>query len=208
MQTKTIHPRRLIVGLSGASGAQIAIELLQAMRQFRDWETHLVISHGARRTIELETDFSVGEVESLATKCHALDDVGASIASGTFEAAGMVIVPCSMKTLAGIAHGFSQNLLLRAADVTLKERRKLVLLVRESPLSSIHLNNMVIASNAGAIILPPVLTFYTHPTTIQDLTNHIVCKALDIFGLAAVKFNRWDETHDLPFDPDAGKDEA
>ena len=177
------------------------------MQKFRNWETHLVISRGARRTIELETDHSLSEVESLATKCHALDDVGASIASGTFKTEGMVIVPCSMKTLAGIAHGFAQNLLLRAADVTLKERRKLVLLARESPLSPIHLNNMVIASNAGAIILPPVLSFYNHPKTIQDMTNHVVCKALDIFGLEVTTFKRWDEAHDLPFDPDAGKDE-
>jgi polyprenyl P-hydroxybenzoate/phenylacrylic acid decarboxylase-like protein len=186
------RPQRLIVGISGASGAIIGIELLKTMReQFPAWETHLVISGGARRTIEQETSYSVKEVESLATKCHPLEDIGASIASGTFKTEGMVVVPCSMKTVAGIGSGFSTNLLLRAADVILKERRKLVLVARESPLSSIHLRNMTTVANAGAIILPSVLSFYNHPQTIEDMTRHIVGKVLDIFDLGIVGFKPW-----------------
>lgn len=189
---ESVSPKRLIVGISGASGAIIGIELLQTMRmQFPEWETHLVISSGARRTIEYETSYSIQEVESLATNCHPLEDVGASIASGTFKTAGMVVVPCSMKTVAGIASGFSTNLLLRAADVIIKERRKLVLVARESPLSAIHLHNMNTVASAGAMILPPVLTFYNHPQTIEDMTRHIVGKILDIFDLEIGGFKRW-----------------
>ena len=122
-------------------------------------------------------------MEALASRCHALDDIGAAIASGTFKTEGMVVVPCSMKTVAGIAHGYSQNLLLRAADVVIKERRKLVLVARESPLSTIHLNNMLLLANAGIVILPPVLTYYHRPATIQEMTAHIVGKVLDVFGI-------------------------
>jgi polyprenyl P-hydroxybenzoate/phenylacrylic acid decarboxylase-like protein len=185
-------PRRLIVGISGASGAEIGIQLLQAMQYHPEWETHLVISDGAKRTIRLETAYSVEQVKALATHCHSLDDIGAGIASGTFKTEGMVVAPCSMKTVAGIAHGYSQNLLLRAADVVIKERRKLVLVARESPLSTVHLNNLLILANAGAIILPPVLTYYHHPATIQDMTNHIVGKILDVFGIEFADFKRWD----------------
>ena len=134
---------RLVVGISGASGAAIAIELLKQMQPRAGWETHLVISRGARRTIEMETAYSLKEVETMATQCYAIEDVGASIASGTFKCAGMVVAPCSMKTVSGIAHGFSENLLLRAADVTIKERRRLILVARESPLSPIHLSNLL-----------------------------------------------------------------
>lgn len=190
---KRTKPKRLIIGMSGASGAEIGIKLLQAMQYHSSWETHLVISQGARRTIEYETCYSIKDVASLATKCHALEDIGASIASGTFKTQGMVVVPCSMKTVAGIAHGFSQNLLLRAADVIIKERRKLVLVARESPLSPLHLSNMLTLANLGVIVLPPVLTFYTLPSTIQDMTTHIVGKILDIFGLEAEGFKRWGE---------------
>jgi 4-hydroxy-3-polyprenylbenzoate decarboxylase len=187
------RPNRLVVGISGASGAIIGIDLLKTMRlEFPTWETHLVISGGARRTITQETSYSIEDVESLATKCHSLEDVGASIASGTFKTAGMVVVPCSMKTVAGIACGFSTNLLLRAADVIIKERRKLVLAARESPLSPIHLHNLSTVASAGAIVLPPVLTFYNHPKTIEDMTRHIVGKILDIFDLEIGGFKRWD----------------
>lgn len=188
------RPRRLIVGISGASGAEIGITLLQAMQRHPGWETHLVISKGARRTIEDETHYSVDDVASFATKCHNLDDIGASIASGTFKTEGMVVVPCSMKTVSGIAHGYSQNLLLRAADVTIKERRRLVLVARESPLNAIHLNNLLTLANLGVIVLPPVLTFYTHPASVQDMTVHIVGKVLDVFGLDTEGFKRWGET--------------
>ncbi len=185
-------PKRLVVGISGASGAEIGIQLLQAMQHLPEWETHLVISEGARRTIRLETAYSVEQVEALASRCHPLDDIGASIASGTFKSEGMVVVPCSMKTVAGIAHGYSQNLLLRAADVVIKERRKLVLVARESPLSTIHLNNMLLLANAGIVILPPVLTYYHRPATIQEMTAHIVGKILDAFGIEFADFKRWD----------------
>jgi len=190
--TECNRPKRMVVGISGASGAILGIELLKTMRQqFPSWETHLVISAGARRTIQLETSYSLEEVQSLATKCHPIEDVGASIASGTFKTEGMVVVPCSMKTVAGVASGFSTNLLLRAADVVIKERRKLVLVTRESPLSSIHLHNMNVVASAGAIVLPPVLTFYNHPETIEDMTRHIVGKILDVFQLEIVGFERW-----------------
>jgi polyprenyl P-hydroxybenzoate/phenylacrylic acid decarboxylase-like protein len=181
-----------VVGISGASGAILGIDLLKTMRQeFPSWETHLVISEGARLTIAQETSYSIEEVESLATKCHSLENVGASIASGTFKTAGMVVVPCSMKTVAGIAHGMSTNLLLRAADVTIKERRKLVLVARESPLSSIHLHNMTTVASVGAIVMPPVLTFYNHPRSIEEMTRHIVGRILDVFDLEIRGFQRW-----------------
>jgi len=184
-------PKRLIVGISGASGAEIGIQLLQAMQRQPEWETHLVISEGARRTIRLETAYSVEQVEALATHCHSLGDIGAGIASGTFKTEGMVVAPCSMKTVAGIAHGYSQNLLLRAADVVIKERRKLVLVARESPLSSIHLHNLTMVASVGAIVMPPVMTFYNHPRSIEDMTRHIVGKILDVFDLEIGGFQRW-----------------
>jgi len=184
---------RLVIGISGASGAAIAIELLKQMQARAGWETHLVVSRGAHRTIEMETAFSLPQVQALATKCHDLEDVGASIASGTFKSAGMVVVPCSMKTVSGIAHGFSENLLLRAADVTIKERRKLILVARESPLSPIHLSNLLRLANLGVTILPPVLTYYNRPATIDDMTRHMVGKILDAFGLEAAGFHRWGE---------------
>ena len=190
--SEPVRPQRLVVGISGASGAILGIDLLKTMRQeFPSWETHLVISEGARLTIAQETSYSIEEVESLATKCHSLENVGASIASGTFKTAGMVVVPCSMKTVAGVAHGMSTNLLLRAADVTIKERRKLVLVARESPLSSIHLHNLTMVASVGAIVMPPVLTFYNHPRSIEDLTRHIVGRILDVFDLEIRGFQRW-----------------
>lgn len=186
-----VSNKRLIIGFSGASGAPLCIELLKAMRKFPDWETHLVVSEGAERTLELETTSSIKEVQALATQCYDLDDVAASISSGTFRTAGMVVIPCSMKTLAGIAHGFSDNLLLRAADVVLKERRRLVLVTRETPLNPIHLGNMLGLANLGAVILPPMLSYYNRPETIEDMTRHIVGKVLDCFDLDIGGFRRW-----------------
>lgn len=185
--------KRLVVGISGASGAILGIELLLRMRQQPEWETHLVVTSGARRTIQLETDYTIDQVEALATRVHRLGDVGASIASGSFKTAGMVVVPCSMRTLAGVASGFAENLLLRAADVTLKERRPLVLVPRETPLNRIHLRNMVTASDAGAVILPPVVAYYNKPVKVQDMTNHIVGKILDVFDIPMPDFRRWGE---------------
>jgi polyprenyl P-hydroxybenzoate/phenylacrylic acid decarboxylase-like protein len=177
--------------MSGASGAPLCIELLKAMREIPNWETHLVVSEAAQKTIELETNYSVDQVAALASRHHALNDVAASISSGTFKTAGMVVIPCSMKTLSGIAHGFSENLLLRAADVVLKERRKMVLVTRETPLNALHLANMTKLANLGVVILPPMLTFYHRPKTIQEMVHHIVGKVLDVFGLEALHFKRW-----------------
>jgi len=197
--------KRLVVGISGASGAILGIELLLQMRQQPEWETHLVVTSGARRTIQLETGYTIDQVESLATKVHKLSDVGASIASGSFKTAGMVVAPCSMRTLAGVANGFSENLLLRAADVTLKERRMLVLVPRETPLNRIHLRNMIAASDAGAVILPPVVAYYNKPATVQDMTNHIVGKILDVFDIPMPDFRRWGEEQ---VDSDHADDDA
>lgn len=184
---------RLVVGISGASGSILGIEILKAMRDFPGWETHLVISKGAERTIVQETPYSVMEVINMATQVHAIEDIGASIASGTFKTEGMVIAPCSMKTLAGIACGYSDNLLLRAADVSIKEKRNLVLLTRESPLSTIHLKNMLFMAQQGATILPPMLTYYNKPSSIEDLNRHIIGKALSIFNIDIKGFKRWGE---------------
>jgi 4-hydroxy-3-polyprenylbenzoate decarboxylase len=186
-------PKRLVVGISGASGVILGIELLQAMRQVPGWETHLVVSGGGRRTIAYETDWTMEAVAALASHCHSIKDVGAPIASGTFRTCGMVVVPASMKTVAGIATGYADNLLLRAADVTLKERRRLVLVPRETPLGPVHLRNLLTASELGAVILPPMLTFYTRPEGIQDLTRHIVGRIMDVFDLELPGLRRWGE---------------
>ena len=185
--------KRLVVGISGASGAILAIEILKRLHELPEWETHLVLSVGARRTIALETDYTIEQVEKLATRNHHLNDIGAGIASGTFRTVGMVIVPCSMKTLAGVANGFADNLLLRAADVTLKERRPLVLVARETPLSRVHLRNLMAASDAGAVILPPMVSYYNRPATIEDVTRQIVGRILDVFDISLSGFNRWGE---------------
>ena len=185
------NDKRLVIGISGASGAILGIELLRQMRHIAGWETHLVLTSGARRTIQLETACSVEEVEALATTVHKLGDIGAAIASGTFKTAGMVIVPCSMRTLAGVATGFAENLLLRAADVTLKERRTLVLVPRETPLNRIHLRNMLTAAEAGAVILPPMVAYYNQPATVEEMTAHIVGKILDVFEISMPGFFRW-----------------
>lgn len=186
--------KRLVVAMSGASGAQLGIEILKSMQMISEWETHLVISEGACRTIEMETQYQVKDVEALATKVYSVKDIGASIASGTFRTEGMVIIPCSMKTVAGITSGYSDNLVLRAADVTIKERRKLVLVARESPLNPIHLQNMLSLSHLGAVILPPMLTFYNHPSSIEDCTRHIIGKVLSIFDIEMCGFKRWGES--------------
>ncbi|MBP2656662.1 MAG: aromatic acid decarboxylase [Firmicutes bacterium] len=177
--------------MSGASGIPIAVGLLKEMKKRPDWETHLVITNGAQKTIEQETSLSGMEIEALATKCYSLNDIGASIASGTFRTEGMVVVPCSMKTVSGIANGFSQNLLLRAADVTIKEGRKLVLVARETPLSPIHLGNMLTLARHGVRILPPMLTYYNKPASIDDMTRHIVGKITDAFQIETTGFQRW-----------------
>ena len=187
-----VERKRLVVGISGASCANLAVRLLEAMREQPAWETHVVITEGARRTIEHETSHTLEDVAGLATHAHDLRNIGASIASGTFRTEGMVVIPCSMKTVAGITHGYSENLLLRAADVTLKERRKLVLLARETPLSLVHLKNMVELASMGVVIMPPVLTAYhgTNPS-VASMENHLVGKVMAEFGLEYSAFRRW-----------------
>ncbi|MGM9606053.1 MAG: UbiX family flavin prenyltransferase [Oscillospiraceae bacterium] len=185
---------RIIVGVSGASGAPIAVELLHALRETR-MESHLVVTPGGWRTIAEETGMTVNQVCALADVVHDVNDVGAPPASGSWRARGMVVVPCSMKTLAGIHSGYSDNLLLRAADVMLKERRKLVLMPRECPMSSIHLRNQYELSLMGAVILPPVLSYYSHPQSIKDMARHLVGKVLDQFDIEYDGFRRWGETN-------------
>lgn len=195
IKTPNSSKKRLVVGMSGASGVILGIELLKVLKENPEWETHLVISRGAEETIIQETEHKPAEVAGLAHKAYRIGDIGESIASGTFKTEGMVIIPCSMKTIAGIACGYSDNLLLRAADVTIKENRKLVLIARECPLSAIHLRNMLSLAESGATIMPPMLTYYTKPHSIEDLNRHIVGKILDKFGVELNGFKRWGETN-------------
>ncbi len=182
---------RLIVAISGASGAVYGVRALRALRDL-DVETHLVLTDAALETIRLETDYTKAKVESLASETHRIDDITSRIASGSFRTDGMLVVPCSMKTLAGIASGYSDNLLLRAADVTMKERRRLVLVVREAPLSLIHIENMARVTRAGAVVLPAVPAFYHRPKTVDELVDQVVGKALDLLGVSHELFKRWD----------------
>ena len=185
-------PQRLIVGLSGASGVVYGLRLLETLREL-PVETHLVVSKAAELTIAYETDRKLAEIQALADVCHPLADVGASIASGSFRTLGMVIAPCSVKCLAEIASGVTSTLLTRAADVVLKERRPLVLMVRETPLHSGHLRNMLALSEMGAVIAPPVPAFYANPETLDDMVDQTVGRILDLFGLDSGKVRRWGE---------------
>jgi 4-hydroxy-3-polyprenylbenzoate decarboxylase len=182
---------RLIVGLTGATGAPVGVALLRALRELDGVETHLVVSRWARTTIELETGLRVREVEALADRVHGPGNQAASISSGSFHTDGMIIAPCSMKTLAGIRAGYADGLLSRAADVVLKERRPLVLVPRETPLSEIHLENMLALSRMGARIVPPMPAFYNHPESVADIVDHIVTRILDQVGLPSSGARRW-----------------
>lgn len=181
----------LVVGISGSSGAAYGARLVEVLVEHLSVPVHLVMSRGARATLAYETDHDPARLEALATVTYDEADVGAAIASGTFRTAGMVVAPCSIKTVAGIANCFSTNLLLRAADVTLKERRTLVLVVRETPLHLGHLRLMTAVTEAGAVVLPPVPGFYTRPSTIEDVVDHTVTKILDQFDLDAELIERW-----------------
>lgn len=183
---------RIIVGITGASGAILGIHTLRSLAEL-GVETHLVLSRWARATIAQETDSTTDQVERLASVLHAGDNQAASISSGSFKTDGMIIAPCSMKTLAAIRTGYSDNLISRAADVVLKERRKLVLVVRESPLSEIHLDNMLALTRMGAVILPPVPAFYNAPQTVDDIVHHVVGRVLDQFNLNLPGLKRWGE---------------
>ncbi|MEV2256031.1 non-oxidative hydroxyarylic acid decarboxylases subunit B [Streptomyces sp. NPDC050147] len=183
---------RLIVGMTGATGAAIGVRLLENLAQLPDVETHLVLSRWARATIELETGLPVAEVSALADVTHHPEDQGATISSGSFRTDGMVIVPCSMKTLAGIRAGYAEGLVARAADVVLKERRRLVLVPRETPLSEIHLENMLALTRQGVRMVPPMPAFYNHPKTVDDIVDHITARVLDQFDLPAPAARRWE----------------
>jgi flavin prenyltransferase len=187
-QTK---PARLIVGITGATGTIFGVRVLH-MLHGSGVETHLVMSKWAQRTLTHETPFSIKQVQELATQSYGSGDQGAAISSGSFVTLGMVIAPCSMRTLAAIAHGLGDNLVHRAADVVLKERRKLVLVVRESPLSEIHLENMLKLARMGVVILPPVPAFYNHPHSLEDMINHVAMRVVDQFDIHLDVMNRWD----------------
>jgi 4-hydroxy-3-polyprenylbenzoate decarboxylase len=186
-------PTRLIVGITGATGTIFGVRLLQ-MLHGSGVETHMVLSKWAARTLVHETDYTIEQVQNLATHNYPLGDQGAAISSGSFVTLGMVIVPCSMRSLAAIANGLADNLIHRAADVILKERRKLVLVVRESPLHDIHLENMLKLSRMGVVILPPVPAFYNHPQNLDDMINHVTMRVLDQFDIHLDVMNRWDGT--------------
>ena len=175
--------KRLIVAITGASGAIYGIRLLQVLRTLPGWETHLVLSASGALTAAQEVDLKRSEIEALADEVHSVKDIGAAVSSGSFRTAGMVVAPCSMKTLAGIAHGQGDNLVSRAADVVLKERRRLVLLARETPLNLAHLRNMVAVTEMGAIVFPPVPAFYVRPASLDDMVNHTIGRVLDLFDV-------------------------
>lgn len=183
--------KRIVVGISGATGVIYGIRLLEALRM-SEVETHLVLTDPGRRNIELETDLEVRDVMSLATQVHDIGNIAASIASGSFLTDGMAVCPCSMKTLSGIVHSYNENLLNRSADVTLKERRRLVLLPRETPLHKGHLELMTRAADLGATIMPPMVAFYHRPETVQEIIDQTVGKVLDAFGLENSLFRRWE----------------
>jgi flavin prenyltransferase len=183
--------RRLIVGITGATGAIFGIRLLEALKEC-DIESHLIISNWAQRTIEHETSYNVAKVCALATVTYSPANMGAAISSGSFLTDGMVVIPCSMRTLASIAIGYGEHLVHRAADVVLKERRRLVLVAREMPLSEVHLENMLKVARMGVTIMPPMPAFYNHPKSVDDIVDHIVARVLDQFGITAPFAKRWD----------------
>lgn len=185
--------KRLIVGISGASGAIYGVRLLQVLRDVTDIETHLVMSQAARQTLSLETDLSLRDVQALADVVHDARDIAASISSGSFKTAGMVILPCSIKTLSGIVNSYTDTLVTRAADVVLKERRPLVLCVRETPLHLGHLRLMTQAAELGAVIMPPVPAFYHRPQSLDDVINQTINRVLDQFDIDLPEdlFTRW-----------------
>lgn len=182
---------RLIVGISGATGVVMGYELLKILKRIPECEVHLVISEGARKNFELETKLDIQVVEQLADFCHDNKNLAAAISSGSFKTDGMIVLPCSMKSLSGIANGYADNLLVRAVDVCLKENRRVVLVPREMPLGKIHLKNMALAADLGCAIIPPMLTFYNAPDNLQDQILHVIGKVLMQFGLDLKEFKAW-----------------
>jgi 4-hydroxy-3-polyprenylbenzoate decarboxylase len=181
---------RLVVGISGGSGVIYGIRLLEVLRELKV-DTHLIMSTAGKETIVLETDWKVAQVESLASKVYAFNDIASSLSSGSFQTDGMVIMPCSMKTLAGVASGYSDNLILRAAEVTLKERRPLILVPRETPFTAIHIENLLKVARSGGIIVPAMPAFYHRPKEISELVDHLVGKVLDLLKLEHTLYRRW-----------------
>ncbi len=184
-------PLKFIIAITGATGAIYGVRLLQVLRDLPQIQTHLIVSDAGWLTIAHELDMSKDDIRALADVNHACNNIGASIASGSFLCDGMIVAPCSMKTLSSIAHGFSDNLISRAADVMLKERRRLTLMVRETPLSTIHLNNMLAVTQAGGVIFPPVPALYHKPVTIDDIVNQTVTRVLDQHGIHIDLAQRW-----------------
>lgn len=187
-----IHqPRRLIVAITGASGVAYGVRALQLLREMGGVETHLILTASGARTLVEETEFTAAQVREMANCVHSARDIGASISSGSFKTLGMLVAPCSIKTLSGIAHSYDDELVVRAADVCLKERRRVVLLLRETPLHAGHIALMAQATQNGAIIMPPVPAFYSRPATVQDIIDQTAGRALDLFGLEAPGMHRW-----------------
>ncbi len=181
----------LIIGITGASGVIYGIRLLEVLSSMKESETHLIISEAGEMNIGYETDWKIEDVKAMASFCYRINDISARIASGSFKTEGMIIAPCTVKTMSALANSYADNLLTRAGDVTLKERRKLILLVRETPLHLGHIRSMEKLAEMGAIIMPPVPAFYYRPRTIQDIIDHTIGKALDIFGIEHNLFERW-----------------
>jgi 4-hydroxy-3-polyprenylbenzoate decarboxylase len=190
VMTANTH-KRIVVAISGASGAVYGVRLLEALRRMDSVRTHLAVSAAGWLNLQQELDMTLNHLEDLADVVHPIHEVGASIASGSFQCDGMVIAPCSMRTLAAVAHGLSDNLITRAADVMLKERRKLILMVRETPLNLAHLRNMTSVTEMGGVIFPPVPAFYHRPQSVDDIVNHTVGRVLDMLGLPQADAPRW-----------------
>jgi 4-hydroxy-3-polyprenylbenzoate decarboxylase len=190
--------RRLVVAITGATGAVYGVRLLQHLSSISGIETHLVVSDAAVLTLHQETGLQRRDVEAMAHVVHKNRDIGAAIASGSFQSDGMVIAPCSMKTLASVAHGLSDNLIARAADVVLKERRRLVLMVRETPLNLAHLRNMTLVTEMGGIVFPPLPSFYHKPASIEEMVDHTVGRVIDLFGIEHALAPRWTGMKPVP----------
>jgi len=182
---------RLIIGISGASGVILGYYMMKALKEYPECETHLVISEGAKENFKIETDLKIEDIEYMADYIYSNENLAATISSGSFKTDGMIVIPCSMKTLAGISTGFAENLLLRAVDVCLKENRKVVLVPREMPFGKVHIRNMKEASDLGCVIIPPLLTFYNNSHTIEEQINHIIGKIFMQFGLEYRAFIAW-----------------
>ncbi len=185
------HPKRLIVAITGATGAVYGVRLLQVLHDISEIETHLIVSDAGVLNLHQELDMNRRDIEALADVVHNVRDVGASLASGSFQSEGMIVAPCSMKTLASIAHGLSENLITRAADVVLKERRRLVLMVRETPFNLAHLRNMTAVTEMGGIIFPPLPGFYHRPSSIAEMVDHTVGRVIDLFSIPHALTPRW-----------------